>query len=52
LIVPNATLVDVDIDGEGVVAVWLLEQADTKTKPTTSTTGGTAMNRPGKDSRM
>jgi hypothetical protein len=52
LFVPNATLVDVDVDGEGAVAVWLLEQAVTKTKLATSTTGAAALDRWGKEGRI
>jgi hypothetical protein len=37
---------------EGVVAVWLLEQADTKAKVATSTTGTTAMVRRGQEGRI
>jgi len=52
LFVPNATLVDVDVDGDGVVAAGLLEQADTKTTATISTRGATAPNRRDKEGRI
>jgi hypothetical protein len=50
LFVPNATLVDVD--GDGVVAVGLLEQADTKAKVAIITRGATALDRWGKEGRI
>jgi hypothetical protein len=43
---------DVDADGEGVVAVGLLEQADTKARVASSTTGGRALDRRGKEGRI
>jgi len=67
LFVPNATVslpagtdVDVDVDVEveveveveGVVALWLLEQADTKAKVATSATEATAVDRRGNEGRM
>jgi hypothetical protein len=52
LFVPNATLVDVDVDGDVVVAVGLLEQADTKTKVAINTMGATALDRRDKETRI
>jgi len=52
LFVPNATLVDVEVDGDGVVAVGLLEQADMKAKVANRATGATALDRRGKEGRM
>jgi hypothetical protein len=50
--VPSATFVDVDVEGEGVVTVGLPEQAATKAKVATSTTGATAIERRGRGSRI
>jgi hypothetical protein len=50
LVVPNVTLVEVA--GEGVAAVWVLEQADAKTKVASSTTGAAAPDQRGQDGRI
>ncbi|MGA8682648.1 MAG: hypothetical protein ABSB54_19635 [Acidimicrobiales bacterium] len=52
LLVASDVEVDVEVDVEAVVGLWLLEQADMKTKETTRTTPATARDRSRNENRI